>query len=127
MIHLFYTAIPGQSDTGEMSDVWGLGKTGWSKDGQKDHVSSIAPPPLSSGSFSSTSVFAVGACSLCSVYIYIYNDRTSSGTDLAGTVLYRGIWFIGHSEGFAKKLKLFEYDNDGRGNTEEADKVDIFS
>jgi len=124
MIHVFHTAIPGRSDIGETSDVWRLGKTRRSKDGQKGLVSSIALPPSSSGSSSSTSVFAVGTYSPGS--IYIYDDRMSSG-GAAGTVLYGGMCVVGHGKGFAKKRKRFEYDNDGGGDTGETDESDIFS
>jgi WD40 repeat protein len=101
MIQVFDTAIPGRDAT-----TLRLGKTRRSKDGQKGIVSALAFPNgnnMLCGTGKSN-VFAVGAYSPGS--IYIYDDRRPSG-DPAGTILHGGMCIVGHGKSFTRKKRRF--------------------
>jgi len=68
-IQVFRTELPGRD-----AEIWKLGKTRHSSDGQKGMVSTISFP---SGPVPVINVFAVGTCSPGS--IYIYDDRSPTG------------------------------------------------
>lgn len=98
-VHVFRTSFPGSRN----ADVWRLGKTRRSKDGQKGVVSAIAFPPYGGGC---RNVFAVGTYSPGS--IYLYDDRMSHGLDdPVGVILTGGLCVVGHGKAFARKKRRF--------------------
>jgi len=111
-IHVFNTNIPGRT-----SDIWRLGKTKRSRDGQKGLVSAIAFPT------NADNIFAVGTYSPGS--IYIYDDRSSSPE--ATLVLPNGVCLVGHGKAHSRKKKHFttttnmeaDDNNDTLNNTED--------
>lgn len=99
-VHVFRTSFPGSRN----ADVWRLGKTRRSKDGQKGIVSAIAFPPLGDGGC--RNVFALGTYSPGS--IYLYDDRASHGLDdPVGAILTGGLCVVGHGRSFARKKRRF--------------------
>jgi WD40 repeat protein len=106
-IAVFDTSIPGRE-----GQILRLGKTRRSADGQKGIPSAIAFPK-SSAENGPSNVFAVGAYSPAS--IYIYDDR--AGSCPAGTVvLHGGLTVVGHGKAFSRKKRRFaataDTDND---------------
>ena len=102
-IHIFRTDLPGRE-----SDVWRLGKTRRSTDGQKGLVSALAFSPIGSGfgGNGGGNVVAVGTYSPGS--IYLYDDRRPSGWDNpAGTILHGGLCVVGRGKAFARKKRRF--------------------
>ena len=123
-IYIFDTARPGRD-----SDIWRLGKTRRSKDGQKGVVSSLAFPEANSCALNfPNGIFAVGTYSPGS--IYIYDDRDSSGSP-AGVVLHGGVCVSGHGKSFARKKRRFaDMEEDANGVEDGGDSSevgDIFS
>ena len=111
-IAVFDTSIPGRE-----GQILRLGKTRRSADGQKGIPSAIAFPKCSDGNGPSN-VFAIGAYSPAS--IYIYDDRTATGP--AGTiVLHGGLTVVGHGKAFSRKKRRFTNasDTNNAGEQEE--------
>ncbi|KAL9184245.1 hypothetical protein ACHAXT_002331 [Thalassiosira profunda] len=107
-IAVFDTSMPGREGM-----IARLGKTRRSADGQKGIPSALAFPP-SSGDSGPSNVFAVGAYSPAS--IYIYDDRMSHFQPAGTIVLHGGLAVVGHGKKFAKKKRRFgEVDNAQEG------------
>ncbi|KAL3774616.1 hypothetical protein ACHAWO_001987 [Cyclotella atomus] len=97
-IAVFDTSIPGRE-----GQILRLGKTRRSADGQKGIPSAIAFPKCSAG-IGPSNVFAIGAYSPSS--IYIYDDR--AGSCPTGTiVLHGGLTVVGHGKAFSRKKRRF--------------------
>lgn len=120
-IAVFDTSIPGREGT-----VARLGKTRRSSDGQKGIPSAIAFPRSDRiGCSGPSNVFAVGAYSPAS--IYIYDDRMSSRFSPAGTiVLHGGLTVVGHGRAFSRKKRRFGQADAHEGGNED-DSSSLFS
>jgi len=102
-VAVFDTNIPGREGL-----IMRLGKTRRSSDGQKGIPSAIAFPKNvgENRNYGPSNVFAVGAYSPAS--IYIYDNRMSSNTKPAGTiVLHGGLCVVGHGRAFSRKKRRF--------------------
>lgn len=102
-VAVFDTNIPGREGL-----IMRLGKTRRSSDGQKGIPSAIAFPKNvgENQNCGPSNVFAVGAYSPAS--IYIYDNRMSSNTKPAGTiVLHGGLCVVGHGRAFSRKKRRF--------------------
>lgn len=119
-IAVFDTAIPGRE-----GQILRLGKTRRSSDGQKGIPSAISFPKCSSGGGPSN-VFAVGAYSPAS--IYIYDDRVAPCSGPSGTiVLHGGLTVVGHGRAFARKKRRFTNITDGTNETTDEQEENWFS
>lgn len=93
-LSIFHTAIPGS----ESCEIWHLGKTKRSSDGQKGQVSALA---VSGGSTGSQNIIAVGSRNPSS--IYLYDERV--GSYAVGDVLMTGnsSVLLGYGKNHGKK------------------------
>lgn len=104
-IAVFDTAIPGREGR-----IMRLGKTRRSNDGQKGIPSAMAFAKGSGGDTNNgpSNVFALGTYSPGS--IYIYDDRMSTETNPAATiVLHGGLAVVGHGKSFVRKKRRFDH------------------
>lgn len=116
-IAVFDTSIPGRE-----GQILRLGKTRRSKDGQKGIPSAIAFPTNNYGGENHNgpcNVFAVGAYSPASIYIYDDRMNASAGT----IVLHGGLTVVGHGKAFSRKKRHFTDNttNDNNNNNDDND------
>ena len=113
VIHVFDTSIPGRDST-----ILRLGKTRRSADGQKGLVSAFAFSPRTLNHVVCVGTYSPGS-------IYVYDERLSSGTNPAGTVLHGGVCVVGHGMSHSRKKQRFVVAPD---NEEEEESMgDMFS
>eukprot|EP00956_Cyclotella_meneghiniana_P008886 scaffold12152_cov52-Cyclotella_meneghiniana.AAC.4 len=124
-IAVFDTSIPGRE-----GQILRLGKTRRSADGQKGIPSALAFPNNNcsggggGGNNGPSNVFAVGAYSPAS--IYIYDDRMASSP--AGTiVLHGGLTVVGHGKAFSRKKRRFATTTDESNNDDGQEEKNWFS
>lgn len=98
-LQVFDVEYPGRD-----GEIWRLGKSRYSSDGQKGMVSCISFSPLSNAYCGYGNVFAIGTYSPGS--IYLYDDRLSSGVVANcnnAIILKSKTCIVGHGKRFTRK------------------------